>query len=353
MIVALQIALLLACLAGSAFFSGIETGIIAINRLRLMHQARNGSAAAGIIEGYLRQTDRLLGTTLVGNNLVNVMLATVAAAIGEAQGGAVGQMVSGVLIALAVLICGEYLPKAWFTSRPLERCLPFAHLLQLAEQLLKPLASFCMFLTQWATVGAGNGRRTQFVTREHLHLLTRDSEAGGQISTFERLMISRVLDMQVKTAGDIMTPLAKVARVDEQATIADAIACVRTRGHMKIPVFTTGGARCLGIVYMQDVLAKLPGPEQDPVIRHMKPAFFLQATVRADDVLPLLRRHRQHIALIRDAQQQVCGIVTIENVLKILVGNLPSTASGERKAEPAPAIVAHQPPPTDRPMEAG
>ena len=162
-------------------FSGIETGIIAINRWldatrRATARRRRESSKL------LRQTDRLLAQLcrVVGNNLVNVMLATVAAAIGEAQGGAVGQMVSGVLIALAVLICGEYLPKAWFTSRPLERCLPFAHLLQLAEQLLKPLASFCMFLTQWATVGAGTGRRTQFVDTRTSAPVDTDSEPAGR-----------------------------------------------------------------------------------------------------------------------------------------------------------------------------
>ena len=344
MILALQIALLIVCLAGSAFFSGIETGIIAINRLRLMHRARNGSAAAGIIENYLRQTDRLLGTTLVGNNIVNVMIATVAAAIGETCRGAVGQMVAGVLAAIAVLICGEYLPKAWFTSRPLERCLPFAHLLQAMERLLKPLASFCMFLTQWAAVGAANSRRTHFVTREHLHLLTRDSEAGGQISTFERLMIGRVLDLQVKTAADVMTPIGKVASLRESATLADAVACVRSRGHMKLPVFAEDGSRCIGVLYTQDVLANLLESGAESVTRHMQPPFFLADNVRADDVLPLLRRNRQHLALIRDAGGKVLGIVTVENILKILVGNLPASASGDRKTDPAPAILSTTPP---------
>ncbi len=339
MILALQIALLIVCLAGSAFFSGIETGIIAINRLRLMHKARNGSAAAGIIENYLRQTDRLLGTTLVGNNIVNVMIATVAAAIGETCRGGVGQMVAGVLAAIAVLICGEYLPKAWFTSRPLERCLPFAHLLQAMERLLKPLASFCMFLTQWAAVDTANSRRTHFVTREHLHLLTRDSEAGGQISTFERLMIGRVLDLQVKTAADVMTPIGKVASLRESATLADAVACVRSRGHMKLPVFAEDGSRCIGVLYTQDVLANLLESGAESVTRHMQPPFFLADNVRADDVLPLLRRNRQHLALIRNAGGQVLGIVTVENILKILVGNLPASASGDRKTEPAPAIL--------------
>ena len=89
----LELALILACLCGSAFFSGIETGIISIDRLRLMHRARNGSAAARIIEGFLRQSDRLLGTTLVGNNIVNNVIATLAAVLAQARWGREGQAV--------------------------------------------------------------------------------------------------------------------------------------------------------------------------------------------------------------------------------------------------------------------
>ena len=339
----LELVLILVCLCGSAFFSGIETGIISIDRLRLMHRARNGSASARIIEGFLRQSDRLLGTTLVGNNIVNTVIATLAAALAQARWGANGQAAAGVVAAIAVLVFGEYLPKAWFSSRPLERCLPFARALRAAEVLLKPLAAFVMRVTQWTLPTRGGAKRTPFVTREHLHLLTRDSEAGGQISTFERLMIGRVLDLQVKTAAEIMIPLGKVACVRAPATLADAVACVRNRGHMKLPVFSEDGSRCIGVLYTQEVLANLLESGTEPVTRHMKPPFFIADHTRADDVLPLLRRNRQHLALIRGADGQVLGIVTVENILKILVGNLPASASGERKTEPSPAIV---PPPS-------
>ncbi len=335
----LELGLILVCLCGSAFFSGIETGIVAINRLRLMHRARNGSAAARVIEGFLRQSDRLLGTTLVGNNIVHTVMATLAASLAQARWGRDGQVVAGVGVAIAILICGEYLPKAWFSSRPLDRCLPFARTLQVLETILKPLAAFVMRVTQWALPSPGGARRTLFVTREHLHLLTRDSEAGGQISTFERLMIGRVLDLQVKTAAEVMTPIGKVASVRESATLADAVACVRSRGHMKLPVFAEDDSRCIGVLYTQDVLANLLESGAESVTRHMQPPFFLADNVRADDVLPLLRRNRQHLALIRDAGGKVLGIVTVENILKILVGNLPASASGDRKTEPAPAIL--------------
>ncbi len=338
-----QLAIIAFCLVASAFFSGIETGIISINRLRLLHQARNGSVHAKIIEAYLRQTDRLLGTTLVGNNLVNVVIATLAADLARSRWGTAGQAVAGAVTAATILFLCEYLPKAWFTSRPLERCLPLAKILRTIEVMLKPIASFLMLITQWVSPRSRLSKRTAFVTREHLHLLMRDSEAGGQISTFERLMISRVLDMQVKTAAEVMTPLDRVVGVDANATLADAIDCVRNRIHMKLPVFSADRTRCLGVLYMQEVLSTPRDMAQEPVIRHVMPPFFIADQTRADDVLPLLRRNRQHIAVIRNAAGRVLGIITIENILKILVGNLPPTASGERKAERSAAIVKTAP----------
>jgi len=336
----LQLALLVLCLGGGGLLAGIETGVISINRLRLMHRARNGSRRARLIGDFLRQPDRLLATTLVGTNLFHVIFTTLLASFAEQRWGDWGQALAAVVAALLVLVAGEYLPKVWFSSRPLERCLPLAGLLRAAEWLCQPLATLVMALTRWASPHQRSGGRNPFVTREHLQMLTRDSEAGGQISTFERLMIQRVLDLQLKTAADILTPLDRVARVRADATVSAAIQAVRGQGHMKIPVFSADDATCVGVLYMQDVLAKALDWERESVARHLQPPFFLDDDVRADDVLPLLRRHRQHIAMVRDREGRVRGIVTIENVLKILVGNLPATATGERKADPGAAIVA-------------
>ncbi len=338
-----QILLILVFFLFSAFFSGIETGVISINRLRVLHRARNGSRQARIVSDYLRHTDRLLGTTLVGNNLVNVAISTLTASLAETYWGRWGQGLAAVVVALLIIVFCEYLPKNWFSSRPLERCLPFARLLRGSEWLLHPLASFVMAITKLAVPGGNRGGRSPFVTREHLQILTRDSEADGQISAFERLMIHRVLDLQVKTAGEILTPIDKVARVRRTASVADAIEVVRGHGHLKIPIFTDEDTDCVGVLYMQDVLSKDLDWEREPVAKHMLPPFFIDQTLRADDVLPLLRRHRQHIAFVRTREGRVCGIVTVENVLAFLMGNLPANATGERKSERGPMVVGVPP----------
>ncbi len=329
----IELGLILACMLSEAFFSGMETGVISVNRLRLLHLVRNGSRGAQILEGFLRETDRLLGTTLVGTNLSMVVVSTLAARTAERHWGNAGQAVAGVVISLVVLVGCEYIPKAWFNSRPLARCIPLAFLLRASEKLLRPLAALVLSVTHWADPRRRkHDSRSPFVTREHLQILARDSEASGQISTFERLMINRVLDLQLQTAADLMMPLERVIRVQPDTSLQACAELVRRHGHLKLPVFDAGNTNCVGVLYMQEVLARSGDLERATAASLMRPPFFLADTLRADDVLPVLRRNRQHLALVRDGQGRVRGIVTVENGLKALMGNLPASATGDRRS---------------------
>lgn len=340
----LQFLLLPLCMLAEAFFSGMETGVISVNRLRLLHRARSGSRGARIIEDFLREPERLLGTTLTGTNLCTVIVSTLAANVSE-RWGVWGQSIAGVGVALTLLVVGEFLPKAWFNSRPLERCIPLAGTLRVAERILKPISVLIMALTRWAAPAGRRGNRSPFVTREHLQILTQDSEAGGQISTFERLMIQRVLDLQLQTAAEIMTPLARVASLKPDTPLIEAVELVRRHGHLRLPVLDPASGECLGLLHMQDVLAQAGDLERETAAQRMQPPFFLADSLRADDVLPVLRRHRQPIAIVRDANNRPCGIVTVENVLKLLVGDIPASASSARKGDRERVRVAPPPPP--------
>ena len=126
----LQLLLLLVCLAGTAFFAGVETGLISINRLRLRHLVRHKVPGAEILQDFLKRTDYLLGTTLVGTNLFTVTASVIAASLGARWFGAVGTSISDAFITLILLVVCEYIPKARFQAFPARRTLPFANLLK-------------------------------------------------------------------------------------------------------------------------------------------------------------------------------------------------------------------------------
>jgi CBS domain containing-hemolysin-like protein len=325
------------CLLAAAFFSGMETGVISVNRLRLFHLAQGGSRGARILEGFLRETDRLLGTTLIGTNLSVVVLSTLAASMAAREWGSAGQVAADAAASLAVLVLGEYFPKVWFNNRPLARSVPLAFLLRAADRVLRPVTLLVLGLAHWIhrTTPQMRAARGLFVTREHLQILARDSEAGGQISAFERLMINRVLDLQIQTVTEIMTPLDRVARVTASSSLQDCADSVRRHGHLRLPVFDDAGGSCIGVLYMQEALAREGNWAAARAETLMRPAFFVDRDLRADEVLPLLRRNRQHMAVVRAPAGRVIGIVTMENVLKALVGNLPLAAMSSRRARTA------------------
>ena len=340
-----ECSILLICLCLSAFFSGIETGIISINRLRLLHRARAGSRNAQIVDDYRRHPDRLLGTTLVGNNLVNVLIPILSTELAIRFWGDTAFVASAVAIVttIVLLIFGEYLPKSWFCCRPLERCLPFARFLHAIEIILSPFAKLMMLLTAWFS-GGGRHRKnvkSPFVTRESLQWLANDSERGGQISTLELIMINRVLTLQGKTAREIMRPLSVVKALRPDETISDAAAAFAELHYEKMPVISTHerGQTCHGILFMRDVLPNLEAIGNDPVARHMRRPYYIRDDVRADDVLPMLRRAGQRLAIVRNRSGVLLGIVTAPGILRMIVGNLPAATSGDRKSERPSATI--------------
>ena len=316
----LQIAAYVLCVFASAFFAGIETGVISMNRLRLLHRARLGSRNAKLLSGYLREPDRLLGTTLVGCNLMSVILSTLAADMGEPFGSA-GIGAAAAVTTLMLLLFGEFLPKSWFGSRPLERCVPAAPLLRFCELLFLPLSKLLMLATSW-TKGAEKPRGL-FITRENLRWLANDSEAGGQISPLENLMIGRVLSLQLKTAAEVMTPMSQVRTLRPDATLGDVADLARASHHMKFPVMTPDGARCVGVLNVRDVLAHITDKPDAKALPHVRTPFYVKADVRADDVLPLLRRARRRMAVVRDKSGRILGILTVAGILRFVIGKLP------------------------------
>ena len=316
--------LILICLLAQAFLTGIEIGVISINRHRLTHLVRVGAHGAKIIEGYLHDTARLLGTTLVGSCLTLVIISTLAESMAERSNlHETGQTLSACVVSLVLLIFGEYLPKVWFNRRPIERCLPFAGLLRMFERILHPLVWTAMALTRWASPHLSHQERNLFVTREHIQSLVQDSAAGGQISAFERLMINRVLDLQLKTAVDVMTPIKQVIHAHGETTLQACYDLAMQSGHMRLPVLDTDDGTCLGILHLVEVLTKVDNPATLTAQACMSPPIFIRPDIPADDLLPIMRLNRQPMIIIRNPANTVLGVVTQENIVRFLMGALP------------------------------
>lgn len=325
MIEALQLLSVIFCLFGMAFFNGIETGVTAINKIRLRHFVRQGSPAALILQDFLDNTDRLLGTTLMGTNLNLVIASVFAASLSEKWFGHRGEALSTFLLAAVTTVFCEYIPKAWFSGRPYYRSAAFAPLLLMADRIMKPLAAVVVALTRLFVRSASRSfvKPLPFVSRDDLKMLTDDGERHGVLSRRETWMINRVFELSGKKLADIMTPVSKVVSVRSDMAVSEFLSFVRTSPFTRFPVIDSESGGYKGVVNVLYVLSSVTKGVKDGVVGDIvRPPQFVRESTPVDDIFPLMRRSRQPMYLVTGNAEQVVGLVTTEDILEEIVGRL-------------------------------
>ena len=316
---------MLLCIAGEAFFAGTESGVLCVSRVRLMHFVRNGLKSATILASYLDNMQHFVVTVLVGCNLSNVILSTLSASVAHIlfPGHPWVQVLWACVVVCMVLFFSEYLPKLFFTTRPLRRTLLVMDAFRVMDRLLYPITRLVFLLTsRFGPVDAKGGQQS-LITREFIQDVVSDPKDGAQITPMERLMINRVLDLQSQTAAQVMTPLEEVVSLTENDPLTTCFDTVRTSNtHARLPVFSADKKRCVGVFTVLDVFVLRANIKKASVNAFIRPPLFVNADMKADDLLPLMRRNRQHMAIVRDTKDNVLGIITEEDILNILTGNL-------------------------------
>lgn len=312
------------CLLGSAFFEGMEVGVLSLNRMRLRHLAEQGDRAARILQNFLEQPDRLIGTTLVGSNVLIVMASVIAAGRGT-QLGRWGEALAGLLMTILVLVFAQYIPKAWFQSRPLKRCRPFAVPLRWSALILRPVINLINWMTGWmippgsSTPGTN---RALVSTKDEIDVLAQESAEHGSLSPRQRIMIRRVLELSSKKARDIMTPRDRMTTLPPHATISDMIAVLRQSAHPRLPVCETDGRTFLGTINFFDVMAECETIAGECIDRFVRPPLFIREDMPIMEIFTKLRASRQAMCLVINARSEVTGLITNQNVLQEIVGKI-------------------------------
>lgn len=313
--------LLLCCIAGAGFFEGMETGIISLNRMRLRHLAEKGEKAARILENFLEQPDRLLGTTLIGTNLFVVMASVISANRG-AHFGEWGEAIAGIITTMLVLVFAQYLPKAWFQSRPLKRCRPFAVPLRWSAIVVRPLIDLINGLTSWMLPDGGERIVSHRLvsTKDELDVLAQESAEHGTLSPRQRIMIRRVLELSNKKARDIMTPRARMTVLNSHCTVTELMATVRQSTHPRLPVYAEDGQAFQGTINFFDVMAGCDENMDCTIDRFVRPPLFVGQDTPLMEIFAKLRLSRQAMCLVVDSRSEVTGLITNQNVLQEIVG---------------------------------
>lgn len=314
------------CLALSFLFSGMEAGVFALSRLRIRQRMRAGQASAKVLYDFLEHPENFLWTILVGNTLANFLIlgwliVLLARALGEHDWWFA--LVYAVIVFLFYSF-SDLLPKMLFRAYPNRLSLLLARPFRVVHLALRPLvtlAEWCSgMLLRWSGEKAFTGHL--FGNREELLQVMQESAQG--LTSEERTMINRVLDLQSLTVRQVMKPIAKAASLAAQQNVQDALGLCRKSGFTRLPVWEERDRRkrIIGLVSCNALLYQ---PEVDParpVRDFVRPALYLEEDLRLEVALRRLQRGGQRLAIVLGREGSEIGILSLQDVLNSVFGQV-------------------------------
>jgi len=326
-----------ACLLATMFFSAAEMAFIAANRLRLRHLAEEGSRTAAHYLEAFRRPERVLSTAMMGVTIAHIVASSAVTYALLPVLGAWAPWVVTAALTPVMLVFGEIIPKAvareWATSLILRLYAP----LRWASALLVPFVwvTNTLVTVLLRFVGGPSVDSRHFVSREELKALLAMEPDEADVTTVEAEMIDKIFDLGDTTVREVMVPLVEVAMLPETATPADAIALIAQRGFSRIPIYAQRETDIVGVVAAMDLLKR--GADASTLADLRRPVSYVPETKRIDDLLREMQRSRNHLAVVVDEYGGATGVVTLEDILEQIVGEI------QDEHDRAPASVERLP----------
>ncbi len=314
--------LVLVCLVFlSAYFSATETAFSSLNRIRLKNMASGGNRRAQTALSLSENYDELLSTILVGNNIVNIASASIATTLFVAAlGGSAGPTVSTVVMTVVVLIFGEVSPKSLAKENAESFAMFSAPLLRVLVVVLKPV-NFLFTQLKKGLHKIFRVKSDYSMTDSELLTIVEEAEQGGGIGEDEGAMLRNVIEFDDIEAIDIMTPRVDVEAVSFDAKKNDVAALFRSTGFSRLPVYKETIDSIIGVIHEKDFYSFVWDTQQE-IDSIIKPAEFIPPSMKVSALLKSLQQSKSHIAVIIDEFGGTEGIVTLEDVLEELVGEI-------------------------------
>lgn len=321
-----QAGLLLAIIvliAFSAFFSASETSFTSVNKVRLLNMEDQGNKRASAVLKMSENYDKLLSTILVGNNIVNILATSLSSVLFASliiNNASLATTVSTIVMTITVLIFGEITPKMLAKMRPESVAMAFCPILKFFSVVLFPIT---IIFSGWkALIGKiFKTERTATVTEGELITIVETAESEGELKEHESQLIRSAIEFEDLDVKDIMIPRVNVVAVDDSADM-DAIYNKFTEsGYSRIPVFHETIDSVIGIIHEKDFYAILHdgGNSVKDIIQ---PSVCVSDSMKISTVLRMLQKAKVHMAIVIDEFGGTEGIVTLEDILEELVGEI-------------------------------
>lgn len=312
-------------LALSAFFSGSETGLLGIDWLRLQFLARKGNKKAKTVERLLNRKDVLIGTILVGNNLVNIAASAIATAMAVAYFGPEGIAIATGAMTLFVLIFSEVAPKTFASQHSEKVALTVGPVFYLLSKLMYPVVIVVTFLAGLVlkVFGAdpGGAKRRRISEEEIRHMLTHGADASV-VAENKRKMLHGIFTMGKQDVREVMVPRPQVRALEITASPREVIDFFRATGYTRAPVYRDGLDDIAGIVHVRDVLELASKEGGAGIASIMMDPFFVPDTMNLETLMVEFQKKHFQMAVVVDEYGGVEGVITLEDILEEIVGEI-------------------------------
>lgn len=321
-------AALIVLLVLSGFFSGSETGLMAINRYRLRHLAKSGHKGAQRVSKLLDRPDRLIGIILLGNNFVNILASSLATLIAIRLWGEAGIALAALLLTIVLLIFGEVTPKTLAALNPERIAFPASAILQPLLKIFYPVVwvvnLFANAILRPLGVSSASSAQQSLSPEE---LRTVVMEAGVMIPKSHQSMLLSILDLEAMTVDDIMVPRSDIAGIDLDEDWNDIVNQLTRTQYTRLLVYRGDMEQVSGFLHMRKVaslMVRKPnfGPEDLQAL--IREPYFIPEGTQLHKQLLNFQQQRRRIGLVVDEYGDLLGLVTLEDLLEEIVGEFTS-----------------------------
>lgn len=305
----------------SAFFSSSETAFSSINKIKLKAMINNGNKKAEETLNVAENFSKLIATLLVGNNIVNITSATLATVYFTALIGENGATVSTIVMTILVIIFGEIIPKSLAKMYPEKYAMAIVSIIKFFIVILSPITFIFNKLSDLIEKLFKPEEEEEFHSEE-LITMVEEAEHDGSVDEHEAEIITNAIEFNDLDVGEIFTPRVDVTFVSDDDSLDDIAKKFRETGYSRLPYYQESVDNIIGVLHEKDFYNIYYTKSKTTVKQILKDVFFTNENIKISALLRQLQKHKLHMAIVVDEYGGTAGIITMEDILEELVGEI-------------------------------
>ncbi len=306
----------------SAFFSGSETALMSMDRMRVKYLAEKNRPGARKLAELLERPEGLLSAILVGNNLVNIMLSVFATILFIDLFGRHGELLTILILTPVLLIFSEVCPKTYAANYPEKLSFRVLHPIRFVMWLLRPVTFVVGGISRLMTRFLHGERVLPIISEDEIRSIIEFGEHQGVVAKEKRRMLHGVFDLAEIRVRDVMVPRTEVVGIEVNASFAEVVQMAAQARHSRFPVYDGDLDRVVGIIHSKDILNYLDRPEEFSLRELARPPYFVPEAKPIEALMQAFRHKHLHLAVVVDEYGGVEGLCTLEDIVEEIVGEI-------------------------------